>query len=408
MPTLLCAVKSSGSSRPARARFGALHGVIHAAGVPDGALLGRQTGEAMARVFAPKTVGTRLLLELLAHERLDFCLFCSALSATTGAPGQAVYTAANSFLEHVALVSPVPWPIFAVGWDAWRDVGMAWRHQRLETSERALEHPFLRTRRNRSDGRVSFQVPLRAADWILSEHPAGEQALLPGTAYLELAAAAARDLFGDVPLEIQNAFFLQPLLLDPGEEVELEVTLAPEGEQHRFEVNRVTDGATELYSAGWLSRLDQKPPAPIAQLQHDYCELGAQLSARLQMLGPRWQCLNGLGGRGRNVASLALDDAYSAECGASACTPALLDVATGFAVLDQRYDPALLPFGYGRLRLHAPLPPRISASFMRYARPTTAFRSIFELPIRRGGCSQRSTSIACGGRAVCRRPRTLR
>ena len=72
----------------ARTRFGSLHGMIHGAGIADGALLARQTREGMAQVFAAKTAGTRHLLECLAEEPLDFCLLCSALSATTGAgPG---------------------------------------------------------------------------------------------------------------------------------------------------------------------------------------------------------------------------------------------------------------------------------------------------------------------------------
>ena len=166
--------------------------MIHAAGIADGALLGRQTRDGMAQVFAAKTAGTRHLLECLAEEPLDFCLLCSALSATTGAPGQAAYTAANSYLEHVALAAPARWPVIAMGWDAWRDVGMAARHAatRLEMSGRGLNI--------RSCGHVaicrwscSLSGPIARYRLVPAEHPAGEQALLPGTAYLELAAAAA-------------------------------------------------------------------------------------------------------------------------------------------------------------------------------------------------------------------------
>ena len=220
----------------ARKQFGALHGIIHAAGLADGALLGRQTRDAMARVFAPKIAGTRHLLELLADEPLDFCLLCSALSATTGAPGQAAYTAANSYLEQIALAAPVPWPLIAMGWDAWRDVGMAARQEaaRVEISSRTLQHPLLRTRRDLSNGRVMYLAPLRASDWILSEHPVGDQVLLPGTAYLELAAAAAADLLGTGQLEFHNATFVAPLLLERSEQVTLELTLLPDAEQYRF------------------------------------------------------------------------------------------------------------------------------------------------------------------------------
>ena len=345
----------------ARKQFGALHGIIHAAGLADGALLGRQTRDAMARVFAPKIAGTRHLLELLADEPLDFCLLCSALSATTGAPGQAAYTAANSYLEQIALAAPVPWPLIAMGWDAWRDVGMAARQEaaRVEISSRTLQHPLLRTRRDLSNGRVMYLAPLRASDWILSEHPVGEQVLLPGTAYLELAAAAAADLLGTGQLEFHNASFVAPLLLERSEQVTLELTLLPDAEQSRFEVRRPVDGATVLHAMGWLSALDSLPPEPVPVQPDKWCRPGAELSSRLETFGLHWHCLSSLRGDTRQVACLALDDSFAAECASFLMHPALLDVATGFAVLDQHYDAALLPFGYGRLRLHAPLPPRV-------------------------------------------------
>ena len=344
----------------ARARFGPLHGVIHAAGIADGALLARQTRDGMARVLAPKVAGTRLLAEVLADEPLDFCLLCAALSATTGAQGQAAYTAANSFLEHFALAAPVPWPVVAVGWDAWREVGMASRHgaARVEMTGRELQHPLLRTRRDASDGRVIYQAPLRAADWILSEHPFSGQVLLPGTAYLELAVAAARDLFGTARLDMRNVSFLRPLLLDPDQEATLEVTLAPDGEQQRFEIQSRMGDAVEPHATGWLAPLVEPPPQPIDVAHADRCELGGTLLSRLGNFGPHWHCLTHVSGRERELASLALDDAYATECESFLMHPALLDVATGFAVLDQHYDAALLPFGYGRLRLHAPLPPQ--------------------------------------------------
>ena len=134
----------------ARTQFGALHGMIHAAGIADGALLARQTRDGMARVFAAKTAGTRHLLEMPRRRAARFLLAMLCAERDHGAPGQAAYTAANSYLEQIALAAPVRWPVIAMGWDAWRDVGMAARHEaaRLEMSGRRLEHPILRTRRD--------------------------------------------------------------------------------------------------------------------------------------------------------------------------------------------------------------------------------------------------------------------
>jgi acyl carrier protein len=106
------------------ARFGELHGVIHAAGISQEAAfrpvqdIGRQECEWH---FQPKVYGSYVLEEVLAGRRYDFCLLFSSLSAILGGLGFVGYTAANAFLD--ALVerhnqsSEVPW--MSVNWDSW-------------------------------------------------------------------------------------------------------------------------------------------------------------------------------------------------------------------------------------------------------------------------------------------------
>jgi acyl transferase domain-containing protein len=110
----------------ARARFGALHGVIHAAGVPGGALI-QQVGREQAFVVqAPKVRGVLVLTELLAGTPLDFFILCSSVASLLGGMGQADYTAANAFLDAFAQAGPLRGvPVVSINWDAWRDVGMS-------------------------------------------------------------------------------------------------------------------------------------------------------------------------------------------------------------------------------------------------------------------------------------------
>lgn len=111
----------------ARRRFGALHGVIHAAGAAGGGLLAGRTRAEAGRVFAPKLQGTRNLLEALAGEAPDFVLLCSSLTAITGAFGQADYCAANCFLDALAAEASRQGDgfVLSVNWDTWRETGMA-------------------------------------------------------------------------------------------------------------------------------------------------------------------------------------------------------------------------------------------------------------------------------------------
>jgi len=106
-------------------RFGALHGVIHAAGVSTEAAfraiqdIGQQECEWH---FQPKVYGTYVLEQVLAGRELDFCIVFSSLSSVLGGLGFVGYTAANSFLDAFVIrhnqQAFTPW--IGVNWDSWQ------------------------------------------------------------------------------------------------------------------------------------------------------------------------------------------------------------------------------------------------------------------------------------------------
>ncbi|MGC4088930.1 MAG: SDR family NAD(P)-dependent oxidoreductase [Polyangiaceae bacterium] len=122
--------------RTAKARFGALHGVIHAAGVAGGCTIDKSNPAETDRVLAPKLSGTRSLLAALASETPDFVVFCSSLTAVAADVSQADYCAANCFLDAVAVEAQRESRavVLSIAWDTWRGVGMA-AAQRLPDAE---------------------------------------------------------------------------------------------------------------------------------------------------------------------------------------------------------------------------------------------------------------------------------
>ncbi|SEG59059.1 type I polyketide synthase [Paenibacillus sp. UNC499MF] len=108
-------------------RFGTIHGVIHAAGTPDGALIQRRTREIEEHALAAKVNGTRVLERVLAGRKLDFLVLCSSLTSVLGALGQAGYCAANAFLDAYAYRKRAldDTHVVAIDWDGWQTVGMA-------------------------------------------------------------------------------------------------------------------------------------------------------------------------------------------------------------------------------------------------------------------------------------------
>ena len=102
------------------ARFGELHGVIHAAGS-----IGAATFRELRNVppadaesqFVAKVRGLTVLDEVLAGRNLDFVLLMSSLSAVLGGLGFTAYAAANLFMDAFARRRP-NW--ISVDWDSWR------------------------------------------------------------------------------------------------------------------------------------------------------------------------------------------------------------------------------------------------------------------------------------------------
>ncbi|WP_406492314.1 SDR family oxidoreductase [Streptomyces sp. NBC_00846] len=128
----------------AQERFGALHGVLHAAGVAGTGLIQFKEPEDSELVLAPKVAGLRALTEALGiggpdETELDFLvLFSSITSATGGGPGQVDYCAANAYLDAAAArlaqggrrVVSISWGEWT--WNAW-DFGLAGYDDELQS-----------------------------------------------------------------------------------------------------------------------------------------------------------------------------------------------------------------------------------------------------------------------------------
>ncbi|MBA2660485.1 MAG: KR domain-containing protein [Nitrosospira sp.] len=111
----------------AHRRFGAIHGVIHAAGEVGGGLISAKTEAMVAQIFAPKVQGMRALQAVFKDEALDFMLLCSSLAAIAGGLNKVDYCSANAYLDAAAQAAHQEsnFPVISVNWDSWREVGMA-------------------------------------------------------------------------------------------------------------------------------------------------------------------------------------------------------------------------------------------------------------------------------------------
>jgi acyl transferase domain-containing protein/acyl carrier protein len=160
-------------------RFGALHGVVYAAGDVDPALfraIPDTRPEDVRNHFRSRIQGVYALEEALAGRTLDFVHLASSLAAVLGGLGLASYTAATGFMDAFAAKhtqqSPVPWT--SVGWDAWK-------FEEGSASPLAAATPF-------GALAISADEGARAFEHLLALGPVGHVAVSTSS----LAARAAR------------------------------------------------------------------------------------------------------------------------------------------------------------------------------------------------------------------------
>lgn len=371
----------------ATARFGAIDGVIHAAGaVNDGPLLTKSPA-AVEDVFTPKIHGTQVLHALFPDGALDWLALFSSTSTVTAPAGQVDYVAANEYLNAYARSRAGDRTrVVAIDWGIWSEVGMAAAAIAERTGARPAaafepaEMPLLDAAGFDAAGNRLFTATYGTAQrWLLDEHrtKAGD-ALVPGTGFLELAAEALAAHGETGAFEIRDMFFLRPLQVADGAQRPVRIKLARTDDGFGFEVRSgcVVDGreAFELNAQASLvllplpeaGRIDLAAIAarcPDARVAQGVERLRSPQEEHLRF-GPRWRVLRSLAyGAREGIAALRLPDAFAADLDAGYLLhPALLDLATGWAMeLIEGYRPTHLwvPVSYRAVRVRRALPAEV-------------------------------------------------
>ena len=369
----------------ARARFGPIDGVFHAAGtIDDGLLQLKEQGAADDPVIATKVGGAKALAEALRDAPPSLFVLFSSVSSFMGFEGQIDYAAANAFLDAFAAAraATAPGYTLAVNFSAWRDVGMA-----VQLADRFAERPgshgagtsppatettggWLPDVAVDSDDRLTLTGTFhRDRDWLLGEHVVrdGDRAVMPGTGFVELArAAAARATPATAAaVTLHDLIFVAPFMAGPDEPRRLSVSI----DRKDGQLTITSDGAagSETHVVGRVGAPDPATPPslPIDAIRarcasEQVVASGGFLDQEFMNFGPRWGNIRRISsGDAEALIDLELGAPFAADLSQVALHPALLDMATGAAQhlipgFDRRRD-FYVPFSYGRVVVHHPL-----------------------------------------------------
>ncbi|CAM8624967.1 COG3321 Polyketide synthase modules and related proteins [Paracoccaceae bacterium] len=362
------------------ARFGRVQAVIHAAGVVDDGPLMLKTPAEVEEVFAPKLHGTQVLHRLFPDGSIDLMVVFSSTSTVTGPAGQIDYVAANEYLNAFAKSrAGGKTKVVALNWGIWTGVGMAAealadRTGRVAAPMVLVDAPMLDEAGFDGAGNRMFAATYGMDRWVLDGHrtKAG-QALIPGTGYLEIAAEAMRAQGEVGAFELRDLYFFRPLAVADGDARGVRAKLIRSEEGYGFELR---SEAVAKGRSGWQLHA-QARVVPIAAnaKRLDVAAIAARLPAPESgeglvspqeahlRFGPRWRVLRSRAtGEAEGLATLALPAPFWAEAGVWLLHPALMDLATGWAmglIKGYRPDHLWVPVSYGLVRVLRPLPGEI-------------------------------------------------
>ncbi|MDQ2679117.1 MAG: SDR family NAD(P)-dependent oxidoreductase [Actinomycetota bacterium] len=374
-----------------RATFGAVHAVVHAAGVIDDGLMVTKTATQMDDVLAPKVYGTLVLETATSSDPLDLFVVFSSTSTVTAPMGQVDYVSANAFLNAFAQSRAARGDdhVRAIDWGVWNEVGMAAASARDDSADTTTDskwdasHPFFDAAMRTVDGTVRITArwePER--DWVFDDHrTAAGEALLPGSAYPELVRGALEELGVTRAFQLRDLTFLRPLAAHGSDPVTARVTLTPSEHGYRVdvaeavEVERTTaEGGSAAGAAGWrrtseaeVLLYEQTPPDDLdLDAIAAACPRRGPVRTRQQdhlRFGPRWDVVDRVQyGQDTAIAWLHLDDAFTADLDPIGLHPALVDLGTGFAmdlVEDYTGDQLWVPVSYRRITVFDRLPAQV-------------------------------------------------
>lgn len=383
-------------------KFGPVRVVIHAAGVVDDGPLMTKTPAQVEEVFAPKLHGTLVLDRLFPDGAVDLMVLFSSTSTVTGPAGQIDYVAANEYLNAFAKArTGGKTRVIALNWGIWTDVGMAAEALADRTGDKPavpslpITAPMLDEASFDSLGNRIFTARYGMDRWVLDGHrTAAGQALIPGTGYIEIAAEALRAQGEPGCFELQDMYFFRPLDVPDSEVRDIRARLIRNDEGYAFELHSAVPIKGRV---GWQLHAQTQArmlPLPAVAAKIDLVAIAARLPApetgaglrspqeNHLVFGPRWRVINARSmGANEGLAQLALPAAFRAEAGAWLLHPALMDLATGWAMgLIDGYQPDHLwvPVSYGRIRVLQALPAEIiswvrNAADNRASDPTASF-----------------------------------
>ncbi|MBN1489665.1 MAG: SDR family NAD(P)-dependent oxidoreductase [Phycisphaerae bacterium] len=251
-------------------------------------------------------------------------------------------------------------------------------------------HPLLGRRVRSASGEHRFQAVLRPSrPAYLADHHVGDLALFPAAGYVEMALAAAGQVFAGDSVQVTGLRLHAPLPLEDGSARAVEMTVRPRSpDEADFEIRSVVADVLN-HGAAWtlhVSGMIRSTPMDLDGPRHvSYAERRADcpqtlaadafyrdLDAKGLGFGPAFRGLHRVWvGHGQSLALVNLPASLQHEADAYRIHPVLLDAcwqAAGVLLHESRHGAEAVPVAVGvdEFRLFAPAGQRLYSHVVRH------------------------------------------
>ena len=236
-------------------------------------------------------------------------------------------------------------------------------------------HPLIDRQVAQSDNSWTYESIFTPDNhWVLSDHKIKHTCVVPGTTYLEMARFAVSHALGLDSLELQNIFFLQPMVVEDNEQrvVRVVVTQPSHNEQSASFVieSRDSNSDAEQGQEEWQQHVEGKA-APVTQAASAAPNLDAikktmpdfeafhnpEMDTGVFQFGPHWNSVREAWTHAERfdkdaLAKLSLPQELQGELDSFFIHPSVLDNAMNLT--SQNSGHTFLPFMYKSFRFYRP------------------------------------------------------
>lgn len=249
-------------------------------------------------------------------------------------------------------VSKVPVPTYPLQKTRyWADV----MESKIKPGELDAIHPLLEREAARINGSILFETVMSAEkQWVLSDHKINHISVLPGTSYLEMVKTALARVMNTNVLELKNIFFLQPMVLEDGEERKVYTLLKEEKGGYKFQVYSDMKSGRLTYVEGTASvGVSLQIPAMDIVAFKEHAEETVEEMPQITdtgvfQFGEHWKVVKSYWKNDNTyLLKMELPQNLQNELGVYTLHPGILDNAVNFT--SQSTGETFLPFSYKKL-----------------------------------------------------------